>query len=257
MTGDPQGPLPSLPQGCRLAALDNVTSTMDEARRLAEEGAAAWTFVWAREQSAGRGRLARNWDSPRGNLYLSILLRPDCPAVKAAQYGLLAALAIGDAIAELAPPLAVTYKWPNDVLVDGRKVAGILLESRSQSDGSLTHLILGCGVNLASHPEATTYPATSLHHEGLAAEITEVEVLEAFARHFRSWSERWTRDGFAAARSAWLGRAQSLGQEIQVRLPDRSLVGVFRDLDAEGFLVLETADGHRERISSGDVFPLN
>ncbi|MGM0561986.1 MAG: biotin--[acetyl-CoA-carboxylase] ligase, partial [Pseudomonadota bacterium] len=139
-----------LPPAYRLVQFSAVGSTMDEARRLAEEGAEDGTLVWAQEQTKGRGRQGRDWSSPTGNLYLSLVLRPECEPSQAVQLGFVTALAIGDAIGAVSPPVNVTYKWPNDVLLNNGKVAGILMETRSRAEGGIDHLILGCGINIAS-----------------------------------------------------------------------------------------------------------
>lgn len=243
-----------LPPAYRLVQLSAVDSTMDEARHLAEEGAEDGTLVWAREQTKGRGRQGRDWNSPTGNLYLSLVLRPECEPSEAVQLGFVTALAIGDAIGAVSPPVNVTYKWPNDVLLNHGKVAGILLETRSRADGGIDHLILGCGINLASAPIDTPYRATCLHNEG-AGQVDEVEMLEAFGRHMLTWTSRWLDNGFAAVRSRWLQHAERKGERIEVRLPSEALSGVFEDIDTNGYLLLMLDDGTRRRISSGDVFP--
>ena len=246
--------LPKLPPAYRLVALETVGSTNDEALRLAAEGAEDGTLVWAREQTGGRGRQGRSWSSPPGNLYLSLVLRPDCVPAEAAQLGFVAGLALGEAIGSVAPPMIeVTYKWPNDLLLNGRKGAGILLESRSGPDGTLECLILGVGVNLKHFPEDTGFPATSLHFE-CATEVEVAALLVAFSRHFMSWTNRWLEDGFAPVRRAWLHHAHGLGEEIEVRLPRETLKGTFKDLDARGVLVLELPDGAHREISAGDVY---
>ncbi|MFQ5773214.1 MAG: biotin--[acetyl-CoA-carboxylase] ligase [Kiloniellaceae bacterium] len=246
---------PKLPPAYRLVALDRVDSTNDEAARLAEQGAEDGTLVWAREQTKGRGRQGRNFASPRDNLYLSLVLRPDCGPAEAAQLGFVATLAVGEAIGSVAPPmLEVTYKWPNDVLLNGRKVSGILLESKTGSDGALDWLILGVGVNVRSFPKDTDFPATSLHFEGAPREVSHVDVLEAFSRHFLTWVNRWLDDGFAPVRQGWLNHAHARGEEIEVRLPRETLHGTFRDLDERGALVLELSDAKRRVIAAGDIY---
>ncbi|HYC65338.1 MAG TPA: biotin--[acetyl-CoA-carboxylase] ligase, partial [Reyranellaceae bacterium] len=129
---------PVLPDGWTLVALDSVGSTNDEAGRLAESGAAEGTVVWALEQTGGRGRRGRVWASPRGNLYSSTILRPDCAPVRAAELGFVAGLAVAD----LAKGRDVRLKWPNDVLVDGGKVAGILPESSVAAGGRIEHVVM-------------------------------------------------------------------------------------------------------------------
>ncbi len=246
---------PKLPPAYRLVALDTVTSTNDEALRLAEQGAEDGTLIWAREQTKARGRQGRAWASPRGNLYLSLILRPECGPAEAAQLGFVAGLATGEAFGSVVPPMIeVTYKWPNDVLLNGRKAAGILLESRSGTEGKLDCLILGIGVNLRSFPEDSTFPATSLHFEGTPSDVGEIQVLEAFSRYFMSWVNRWLDDGFAPVRRAWLNHAHALGEEIEVRLQDETLKGTFKDLDERGALVLELPGAARRLISAGDVY---
>jgi BirA family transcriptional regulator, biotin operon repressor / biotin---[acetyl-CoA-carboxylase] ligase len=246
--------LPSLPEGFLLHHHATIGSTNDEARRLAREGAPESTLVWADAQAAGRGRRGRRWQSPPGNLYLSLVLRPDAPPSRAPQLGFVAALSLGDALDRLAglgPSLR--FKWPNDVLADGRKLAGILLESEMAAGGGLDFVILGIGVNLVSAPRDVEYPATSLAAQGYPA-ITPAALLEAFAARFVYWTERWRTEGFGPVRTAWLERAGGIGEAIRVRLEKLTLDGRFLDLDEDGALVLEGSDGRR-RIAAGEVFP--
>lgn len=246
----------TLPPAYTLVALDRVDSTNDEAKRRAGAGAPEGTLVWARSQSAGRGRRGRRWDSPEGNLYLSLILRPDCPVGEAARLSFVAAVALAEALATLVPPLTeITNKWPNDVLVNGRKCAGILLESSLRNDRDLDWLVLGVGVNLVSHPEDPERPATDLAFEG-AGEIAPETALHAFARHFLRWSDRWLEDGFAPVRAAWLRRAHGLGQPVTVRLGGESFTAIFRDLADDGALLAELADGRLRRVEAGEVFPV-
>ncbi len=205
----------NLPPAYRLVALETVASTNDEAIRLAETGAAEWTLVWAQEQTKGRGRQGRGFHSPPGNLYLSLILRPRCALAEAAQIGFVAGLALGDALGRIVPATTeITYKWPNDVLLNGRKAAGILLESKTTRSAALDWLILGVGANLRSYPEDTDFSATSLGSEGAAPDLKAADVLEIFSQCFLSWSDRWREDGFAPVRRAWLDHAHALGQEI-------------------------------------------
>ena len=247
---------PTLPPGCLLVCYDSVGSTNDEAKRLARDGAAEGTFVWALEQTAGRGRRGRTWVSPPGNLYASLILRPDCPAHRAAQIGFVAALAIGDALGAMLPRLGrIAYKWPNDVLVNGRKIAGILLESEMTALDKLTFLILGVGVNLTTSPRDMAFPATSVAEE-CDGEVVPAAMLEEFSGHFETWKKRWQTEGFAPVRAAWLEATTFRGEEIRVHLEAATLHGRFLDLDQQGALLLE-ADGEHRRISAGEVFPAN
>ncbi len=248
---------PRLPTAYRLVALDTVASTNDEAKRLASEGAEDGTLVWAREQSAGRGRHGRSWESPPGNLYLSLVTRPECSVAEAPQLSFVAALAVGETLGSIVPPMTdLRYKWPNDVLLNGSKVAGILLESATRSDGALDWLVLGLGLNVASYPSESRFPATSLRAEG--SETLEVsDILENFSRYFLTWVNRWLDGGFAPIRKAWMHYAYALGEQIEVRLGEEIVAGRFVDLDADGALVLETDDGARRTLHFGDVFRVN
>src|SRR5436309_2331589 len=175
-------PAPKLPEGFRLCRYEVVGSTNDEAKALARAGAADGTLVWAGEQSAGRGRRGRAWASPPGNLYLSLVLRPAAPPSRVAQLGFGAALGLGDALAALAgSALRPRYKWPNDLLADGRKLAGILLESETSASDRVDFVVVGIGVNILSAPADVEFPATSLAAQGIAG-ITPARLLEGFAR---------------------------------------------------------------------------
>ena len=161
---------PQLPPGYVLRAFDRVESTNDEARRLAEQGADAGVVVVADQQLKGRGRHGRIWQSPPGNLYASLLLRPDCSIAVSAQLSLVASLALAEALVALAPPDAdVRVKWPNDVLVRGAKVAGLLLESAADAGERVAWVVVGSGVNIDSAPADTPYPATALALRRLSA----------------------------------------------------------------------------------------
>jgi BirA family transcriptional regulator, biotin operon repressor / biotin---[acetyl-CoA-carboxylase] ligase len=245
---------PPLPAGYRVVFRETVGSTNDEAKALARNGAAPETVVWALQQTQGRGRRGRIWSSPPGNLYASFILRPACTPEQAAQLGFVASLAIGDALAELAPAIgALACKWPNDVLLGGRKIAGILLESEFGQDERVAFVIVGLGVNLAAAPADTEFPATSIAGEGLSPPAPEA-ALGAVAKHFENWLRRWREKGFGPAREVWRSRAVTLGQQIRVRLETAILHGRFVDIDQHGALLLETG-GELRRIPAGDVFP--
>jgi BirA family biotin operon repressor/biotin-[acetyl-CoA-carboxylase] ligase len=248
---------PRLPAAYRLVALGTVDSTNEEARRQAVLGDVATpdgTLVWAETQTAGRGRRGRTWQSPPGNLYCSLVLRPECPVACAAELGFVAGLALYDTVGSLAiPGTSAHCKWPNDVLINERKAAGILLESESAGSGMPEWVILGIGLNVAHHPVDAEYPATSLHAEG-SRDVGVIDALESFARHFLTWTNRWLDDGFAPIRQNWLWRAKGVGEEIVIRLERETLKGVFKDLDANGALILAGADSKTCRISAGDVF---
>jgi BirA family biotin operon repressor/biotin-[acetyl-CoA-carboxylase] ligase len=243
-----------LPPAYRLVALDSVDSTNEEAKRRARAGAEDGTLIWARAQTQGRGRGGRSWASPAGNLYLSLILQPECAPADAAQLSFVAALGAGAALGELVPPMVeVQYKWPNDILLNRRKTGGILLETESSTRERLDWLVLGVGLNVATHPSDAAFPATSLHNEG-ADEVTVDMLLDAFARHFLSWVNRWLADGFEPVRLAWREQARGIGEAVRVRLPNAEIDGTFEDVDADGALLLRRADNSLQRVTAGDVF---
>ena len=237
----------------RLRAHATLGSTNDEAKRLAAAGASAWTVVSADVQTAGRGRRGRRWESLAGNLHASLILRPPIPVAAAAQLGFAAALAVGEAIMPLLPPAAsLQYKWPNDVLVNDRKIAGILLESASSAAGSALWVVVGIGVNVETCGVAGA--ATCLVAEGAAA-ISVPTLLREIVLALHRWAAAWERSGFGPLRRAWLARARGLGAELAVRQEREDITGRFLDLDADGALLLETARGLR-RIAAGEIFPI-
>jgi len=243
---------PLLPAGFALVALADIDSTNEEAKRRAEQGAPGGTVVWARQQSSGKGRRGRSFVSPPGNCYSSLILRPRLAPAVAAEASFVTAVAVAEAVAALLPAgPRVTCKWPNDVLVDGRKCSGILLESRLGGT-AVDWIVIGVGINVQSHPEGLEFPATSLSAAGGAAGVESV--LEKYLERLAFWLDRWQAEGFQPVRAAWLLSADGLGRPVRVRLADATLDGVFESLDEQGALVLLGADGSRRRITAGEVF---
>lgn len=203
-------------------------------------------IILADLQTAGKGRMGKNWASPEGNLYFSLILKPQKPINISAQLSFLSAVAMGLTLAKFGAEKKINYKWPNDILIDGKKVAGILLESDAD------FVVLGVGVNIKFYPENTTYPATSLHQEDFIISNKE-NLLKKFLENFSNLYQKWLNFGFAPIRNLWLAEAFNLGKEIKVNLPGKSLSGVFKDVNKEGNLVLEI-DGKVVLIGSGEVF---
>jgi BirA family biotin operon repressor/biotin-[acetyl-CoA-carboxylase] ligase len=237
-------PPPVLPDGWTLVALASVGSTNDEAARLADTGAAEGTVVWSREQTGGRGRRGRHWASPVGNLYTSTILRPACAAPRAAELGFVAALAVADIVPA---GRQIRLKWPNDVLVGGGKVAGILLESAVGQAGQVEHVVAGIGVNVGFAPQLPDmrYPGAALGGSVGAA-------LERLTAALAARLAQWRGEGFETVRAAWLAQAGPIGAEVDVRLGDELVRGRFAGLDRQGALLLETAAGPR-KIVSGEL----
>ncbi len=235
----------------RIEVFETLDSTNEEAKRRALGGETGPLWIIARSQSAGRGRRGRAWTSQTGNLFTTGLFKLDASAGRLAQLSFAAALAVGDLAARVIDPALVRLKWPNDVLVAGRKVTGILLESGAHPQGGLW-LAVGIGVNLAHHPEDAERPATDLSEHG--ASLTPEAACEILAERFDYWRSAWDRDGFAPLREAWLARAWGLGERCTARLHDETVEGVFADLSEDGSLRLDLKDGGRRLISAGDVF---
>jgi BirA family biotin operon repressor/biotin-[acetyl-CoA-carboxylase] ligase len=236
-----------LPPPFRLEQRDKIDSTNDEARRLAAAGFGHGTVVVAREQSAGRGRRGRAWISPPGNLHCSILLDPGPAPANAPQLTFVAAVALRDALADLALSVDFRVKWPNDVLCAGAKIAGMLLERA----GDL--VILGVGVNVVAHPETALYPTTSLAKIGSGAEA--LDVLTGFCERLGQWYDLWREEGFEPIRRAWLEVAVGLGQKVTARLADETVLeGRFAGIAADGALEMADDNNHIRRIMAGDIF---
>jgi BirA family biotin operon repressor/biotin-[acetyl-CoA-carboxylase] ligase len=237
--------LEALPMTFEVRHYDSIGSTNDEAIRLARDGAPHGTVVHADQQTSGRGRLSRRWMSPPGNLYISIVLRPEVPQSRTVEISFVAALAVADAVDALLPrQVRATLKWPNDVLVRGAKVAGILLE---QVDDAL---ILGVGLNVLQAPDSVSYQVSTIVGCGGLATVdgAREKLLAAMA----NWLGIWQREGFAPIRTAWLARAHPIGNMLRVRLADRIVAGAFAGVDDDGALLLDTTEG-RARIMAGDV----
>ncbi|MBP7000638.1 biotin--[acetyl-CoA-carboxylase] ligase [Amaricoccus sp.] len=246
------------PDGYGRAVHDRLDSTNAEALRLAAAGERGPTWILARAQSAARGRRGRAWSMPEGNLAASLLTTPGAGPAEAALRSFVAALALHDACAAATGrPARFTLKWPNDVLLDGRKLAGILLETGGRPEGPLA-LVIGFGVNLAAMPEATTLEPGAVPPAALAelgAPPDPEAFLDLLAAAFARWEARFRAEGFAPVRAAWLARAARLGEPIVARLPTRSVAGRFETVDLSGALVLATATG-QEVLPAAEVhFP--
>ena len=225
-----------------------IGSTNDEALRLAREGAPDGTVVVAGQQTAGRGRQGRRWISPPGNLYASFLVRtarfPGFTPPRAAEIGFVAALAVADALDTAIA--GSRLKWPNDVLLAGAKVAGILTEMASDA------VVIGIGINVAHAPPDMPYPVTSV--ASLGGTISADALLVTLADRLDHRLLAWDTAGFAAVREAWLQRGPTPGQVLTARAVSGGVTGIFAGLAEDGALLLMTTDGVR-RIVAGEVVP--
>ena len=236
-----------------IEALEEVDSTNAEARRRAEAGERGPLWITARRQTAGRGRRGRAWETGAGNLAATLLVHTDKLPAEAAQVSFVAALAVADLAAAHVPAPLVSLKWPNDPLIAGKKAAGILVESGPHPAGGLW-LAVGCGVNLATPPDAAERPATAFAQHMRIAPPSPLDALATLAESFERWRELWEGLGFAPIAEAWTAKAHGLGEACTARLPGETITGVAEGLDADGALRLRTAAGVVRRITAGDVF---
>lgn len=236
-----------------IEAYDELDSTNAEARRRAEAGETGPVWITAGVQTAGRGRRGRNWSTQRGNLAATLLTLTDRPPAEAAQLSFVAALAACDLADTCLGPGGARLKWPNDVLVHGRKAVGILVESGTRADGRLW-LAVGIGVNLAHAPQDVERPATAFAEHMAGPPPEPLAALEVLAAAFERWRGAWTTQGFAPIAAAWSTRATGIGERCEARLPNRTVNGVAEGLEPDGALRLRLDDGALERITAGDVF---
>lgn len=231
-------------QGFRLFQYETHDSTNDAAKCHAREVAIEKAVFIADQQTNGRGRSGNTWESPIGNLYMSVLMPCQVEMRHAGQFSFIAAIALYEA---LSPYLSETddlrLKWPNDLLLNNKKLAGILLESEGQGM-TLSWIVIGMGVNLNAAPD---YAAS------LNGEILPLDLAQDILKHIRAWTDIYMDQGFGPVRTCWLERSARLGSQIQARLPNETKQGIFETIDDQGCLILNV-DGRSERITSGEIF---
>lgn len=238
----------------RHVELDAVTSTNAECMERARNGDPGGLWITATRQTGGRARRGRSWVSEPGNLYASLLLIDPAPWAAMSSLPLAVTVAVYDAVSAVLPGDHSDFriKWPNDLLIAGGKTAGILIESEPVSGGR-SAVVIGCGLNIAHRPETGLYKTTCLREHGSTATPQDL-----FARLVVSMDEtlaNWDQGrGVRRIRDAWLDRASGVGMPVTVNLPDRQIHGLFDGIDGEGRLILQTPDGKKQMIASGDVF---
>jgi BirA family biotin operon repressor/biotin-[acetyl-CoA-carboxylase] ligase len=231
---------------------ETIGSTNEEALGRARAGERGPLWITARRQDAGRGRRGRSWVSEPGNLYASLLLGDPSAPERAPQLSFVAALAAHDAVSALVPAFAprAALKWPNDLLLDGSKFAGILVEA--EGTGASFAAVIGIGINCRHHPADTAYPVTDLAAAG--ADVAADALFDALAAATAFRLAQWDRGaGFAAIRADWLARAFGLGGEIGMRAGAHALTGHFESVDESGRLLLRLADGRIQAFAGGEV----
>lgn len=245
----------AVPEGYVFHYLDDVDSTNSEALRLATTAYGEKHWIVAGRQTLGRGRRGREWTSKPGNLYASLLLFPKKSLTDAATLSFVAGVAIRQAIVDLAPAIAekITLKWPNDILVEGKKTAGILLESSLESGRERSALVIGCGINCIHSPDDTAFPATNLASAGF--DVTLTPLFNRIAVRFHELYGVWSApDGFSEIRELWLKSAAGIGKPIAVRFANKQIDGIFESLDTSGQLILLESNNKKTLVTAGDIF---
>lgn len=241
-----------LPVGYDIIEFDEIDSTNDEAKRLIKSQTASdKQVIIAKKQTSGRGRYGREWLSCDDNLFFSVILQQNYDANKSSQLSFLAAVALRRALCEFEIKQDIEYKWPNDILVNGQKISGILLE-RVEGIGGAAWLIVGIGVNLNDSPNQDGVNATNLA-QIIGHKVEPKIFAETLLKHLDILYKSWKLDGFSDIRQQWLDNAYMIGEEIRVNLSNESFKGVFENIDSDGRLVVKSGGILRE-ISSGEVF---
>jgi len=230
---------------------DEVESTNDLAKSLSQDQQLLPNqIIIAKTQSKGKGRLNRQWQSPIGNLYCSIFLQNKLSLIKNNQLSFVVSCALNLTIQKLAKHnFVIQNKWPNDLLIDHKKVAGILIESQQISD-KLTNIIVGIGVNLKHHPQNSLFIAENLQNFNIHLE--PLDFLQNFLPNFNELYQIWLNFGFKNIRELWLKNAYKIGEEIKINCSKVNEIGLFKDLDDDGSLILQI-DNICKKINYGDV----
>lgn len=230
-----------------------IGSTNDEVKALFMKGSGEGTVVRAERQTAGRGRRGRQWISEPGNLYCSLILCPKCPLSQVSQLSFVIALAVGNAILPfLTKPELLSYKWPNDLLLQKGKVAGILIETESERGQLAEACVIGIGVNLNVIPDHPVYPVTALNNHTkskLSRDILFFELLEQIKNQYYLWQ----KGGFEPIRNAWMERAYNLGHKMAITVGNNQISGQFVGLSPEGAFLLKEENGFMHKIVSAEV----
>lgn len=241
-----------------IEAYDELDSTNAEARRRAEAGEAGPVWITALTQTAGRGRRGRAWSTKTGNLAATLLFTTDKPPGEAAQVSFIAALAAAELAQTCLGHGVASLKWPNDLMLHGKKAAGILVESGARSPlddrGGTLWLAVGIGINLAHAPIDVERPAVSFADFMPGQPPAPRAALDVLAARFEHWRALWVAEGFAPIARAWTGLAHGLGAPCEARLPNQTHRGIAEGLDLDGALRLRLDDGAILRITAGDVF---
>lgn len=240
--------------GAKIFHHDALTSTMDMAFRLGVEGETEGTLICAESQTKGKGRLGRSWSSPKGKgIYMSLILRPQVSPLQVSQLTLLTAVAVCDAL-RCTTQIPVTIKWPNDLLIGDKKVAGILTELSAEMD-RVRFVVVGLGVNVNTPPSSLPEGAISLR-QSTQKTYNRVALLQAILQKFEHWYESYKREGFDHVIAKWKLFSPMLGKRVRILDQNGAIEGEAIDLDESGGLIIRSAAGLTIKRMSGDVIPI-
>lgn len=234
-------------------------STNNDAKKLAKDGAENLTVIWAHEQTAGRGRHGRNWESIEGNVFWSIILRPETNWHTISDLVFVNALAVRDSIKNtIDHNVEIMLKWPNDIIIDDNKIAGSLLESGGFYTNKYPEwIIIGTGINVTHHPENSNmlYPPSSLHSLGFSS-VKKEDLINELNHNIIIRLNQWLEDGFSSIKESYLSCAHRLNKEITVGLgSDKATyqTGIYKGIDEQGFLILEKSNNKVLKLNSHDI----
>ncbi len=246
-----KNPKTKLPPGYQLRSFESLESTSLKAKGLAQEGASSGLWVLADKQTAGKGRQGRTWSSLEGNLFASLLLHPACDISRIPELSFLSAVAVAGTLRHFSEN-NITCKWPNDVMIEGKKAAGILLESESSANPGLPWVVIGLGINIVARPKEVDYPAACLN-DFSSEPISRDAVFEILAEKMAEALSRWREDGFGPIRTLWLNQAHNLGGKIKIESAGKFQEGTFEGLSNSGALLLKNFQGNLVEVISGTV----
>ena len=241
-----------LPDFINIIKKESTGSTNEDIALLAKQGIAPWTVVQALVQTSGRGRHGKSWDSQIGNLFMSLLLRPSVDQVRWGELSLLSAIAVASTLSDYVHNQIIEVKWPNDVLINGKKIAGILLEVANFSVEEPS-VIVGIGINISKTPKKFEYPVTCINDYKTGHTSVDA-VLISLLNHFLYWFHIWEDDGFGAIKDEWMRQAFKLDGSVLVENKNGLIAKyTFKGIDMEGAILLDDENGKRSRILSGTV----
>lgn len=237
----------------RVQKYNSLSSTMDKAtQHLLSSYVPEGFAILAQMQTQGKGRMKRTWLSFKGNLHLSFILRPQIEFSQVCQLSFVVSLALLQTLEDFLPSCLIQLKWPNDVLLNSKKIAGILLETNG-NDKNIEIVIIGIGCNLIHFPFHNVYPATSLFHE-TGIKLTPDELLEKFFYYFNKIYKQWLEEGFKNIRFMWLQKAKGIGEVVTLSFSHKTLEGIYKGITSEGFLLITDKDDKERIIHSADLW---